>query len=69
MILPPLEWSIADTNAPVYLEERVFRQVAREICKLATDPNQVELRIRKRPEIISGKYEVARIPCSELAGR
>lgn len=65
-ILPPFEWSIADTNAPVYLEERIFRQVTLEICKLTTDKNQVELIIRKRPAILDGNYEVKRITCAEL---
>lgn len=65
-ILPPFEWSIADTNAPVYLEERVFRQITLEICKLATDKTQIELIIRKRPAILDGNYEVKRITCAEL---
>lgn len=65
-ILPPFEWSIADTNAPVYLEERVFRQITLDICKLTTDKNSVELIIRKRPAIFDGNYEVKRITCAEL---
>jgi hypothetical protein len=65
-ILPPFEWSIVDTNAPVYLEERVFRQVTLEICKLATDKSQIELIIRKRPAILDGSYEIKRISCAEL---
>lgn len=65
-ILPTFEWSIADTDAPVYLEERVFRQVTLEICKLTTDKNNVELIIRKRPAIFDGNYEVKRITCAEL---
>lgn len=65
-ILPPFEWSIADTNAPVYLEERVFRQVTLEICKLTSDKNSIELIIRKRPSILDGNYQVKRISCSEL---
>ena len=65
-ILPPFEWSIADTNAPVYLEERVFRQVTLEVCKLTTDKDNVELIIRKRPAIFDGNYEVKRITCAEL---
>ncbi|MBX7174448.1 MAG: hypothetical protein K1X72_25975 [Pyrinomonadaceae bacterium] len=65
-VLPPFEWSIADTNAPVYLEERVFRQVTLEICKLTTDKSQVELIIRKRPAIWDGNYQVKRLSCAEL---
>jgi len=68
-MLPLFEWSIADTNAPVYLEERVFRHVALEICKLASNKNQVELIIRERPAILDGSYNVKRITCAELERR
>lgn len=66
-MLPLFEWSIADTNAPVYLEERVFRQVLSEICELSTDKNKVELIIRKRPAIMDGTYEVRRISCTQIS--
>lgn len=65
-MLPLFEWSIADTNAPVYLEERVFRQITREVCKLASDKNQIELIVRERPAILDGHYKVAVINCLEL---
>jgi hypothetical protein len=65
-MLPLFEWSIADTNAPVYLEERVFRHAALEICQTANDKNQVELIIRERPAIWDGSYNVKRITCAEL---
>ncbi|MGI8468746.1 MAG: hypothetical protein ACR2N3_09855, partial [Pyrinomonadaceae bacterium] len=65
-MLPLFEWSIADTNAPVYLEQRVFRQAAFEVCKLADDKNQVELIIRERPSILDGNYKVIRNSCAEL---
>lgn len=68
-ILPPFEWSIADTNAPVYSEERIFRQITREICKLSEDKNQVQLIIRKRPQIFDGKYEIKKISCLEIENR
>ncbi|MGI8494459.1 MAG: hypothetical protein ACR2L1_03985, partial [Pyrinomonadaceae bacterium] len=57
-ILPLFEWAINDTNAPVYLEERVFRKITLEICGLADDKSQVELVIKKRPAILDGRYEV-----------
>lgn len=65
-MLPPFEWSIADTNAPIYLEHRVFRKVALEVCKLTSDKESVELIVRERPSIIDGHYEVTRISCAEL---
>jgi hypothetical protein len=65
-MLPLFEWSIADTNAPVYLEERVFRRIALEICKLASDKTEVELIIRERPAILDGSYNVKRITCADI---
>jgi len=65
-MLPLLEWSMADLNVPVYPEIRVYQQVAREICKLATNKNDVELIVKTRPEIFSGQYEVTRISCASL---
>lgn len=65
-ILPLFEWSINDTNAPVYLEQRVFRQITRQICKLADDKSQIDLVIRERPAILDGRYKTVVINCLEL---
>ena len=65
-ILPLFEWSINDTNAPVYLERRVFVQCLKEICRLANDRNQVELIVRERPAILDGNYQISRIGCAEF---
>ena len=65
-MLPLLEWSMADLNVPVYPEICVYQQVAREICKLATNKNDVELIVKERPTIPSGRYEVTRTSCAHL---
>lgn len=65
-ILPLFEWSLKDTNAPVYLEQRVFEQCLKEICRLADDKNEVELIVRKRPTILDGSYQVTQTGCAEL---
>lgn len=65
-ILPPFEWSIADTNAPLYLEERVFRKIFADVCKLAKDKDQLKLIIRKRPAVFSGNYQVKNVACREV---
>jgi hypothetical protein len=65
-MLPLLEWSMADLNVPLYPEVRVYQHVAREICKLATNKNDVELIVKTRPEIFSGQYKVTRIDCASL---
>jgi hypothetical protein len=65
-MLPLLEWSMAELNVPVYPEVRVYQQVAQEICKLATNKNDVDLVVKARPEIFSGQYKVTRISCASL---
>jgi hypothetical protein len=65
-MLPLFEWAMADLNVPPYPEARLYKQVAREICKSADDQSQVELIIRGRPGLLDGKYEVSRMSCSQL---
>ena len=65
-MLPMFEWSIAELNVPMYPEQRVFKQVAREVCKITTDKNQVELIIKERPAILDGNSKITRISCAEL---
>jgi hypothetical protein len=65
-MLPLFEWAIAELNVPVYPEQRVFNKVAREVCRLTNDKNQVELIVKKRPAIFDGNYRVTRINCAEL---
>lgn len=66
LVLPVYEWSMADLNVPPYPEARVYRQVAREICKSADGRGHVELIVRGSPAIVDGKYEVIRRNCSQL---
>jgi len=65
-MLPLVEWSMADLNVPVYPEVRVYQRVAREICKLATNKADVELIVKERPMMISGRYKVTRASCAYL---
>ncbi len=65
-MLPLFEWSIADTNAPIYPQQRVFNSVALEVCKLATDKKGVELIVRERPAFFKGTYKIRRVSCAEL---
>lgn len=65
-VLPLLEWSMADLNVPVYPETRVYKQITVDICKLATNKNEIELIVKERPTIFSGRYNVTRISCAHL---
>ena len=65
-ILPLFEWAIAEMNVPVYPESRVFKKVARVVCRSAGDKASVELIIKERPAITDGSYKLARTGCAEL---
>lgn len=65
-ILPLFEWSINELNVPVYPEQRIFRQITRQVCKLPDDKNNVEIIIKERPSIFDGNYKIRRISCDEL---
>lgn len=65
-MLPVFEWSMAELNVPPYPERRVFRQLARQVCKLAEDKSDVELVVKERPAILDGSYQVTRTSCAQL---
>lgn len=65
-MLPLFEWSMAELNVPPYPEARVFRQVAREVCRLTGDDSQAELIMRGRPALLDGSYVVSRADCVKL---
>jgi hypothetical protein len=57
---------MTELNVPPYPELRVYKQVTREICKLAKDKNLVQLIVKERPAILDGSYNVIRLKCSQL---
>lgn len=65
-VLPLFEWSMAELNVPPYPEPRVFRQVAREVCRLTGDEGGAELIVRGRPDVLDGRYVVSRADCRQL---
>jgi hypothetical protein len=66
LMLPVFEWASADLNVPPYPEPRVFRRVAREVCKSAGGESRVELIVRGRPAVTDGSFKVDRMNCSQL---
>ena len=58
-----------DMPAPVppYPEPRVYRQIARQVCKLARDESRVELIVKETPAILDGSYKVTRMNCQRLS--
>lgn len=68
-MLPLFEWAIAELNVPVYPEQRVFKEVFRDVCGLADDKNGIELIIKGKPAILDGRYQIARMSCAEIENR
>jgi hypothetical protein len=68
LMIPFFEWSSADLNVPPYPEVRVYRQLARQLCTLDSDPTNA-LIIRERPALRDGSYNVTTTTCATLLAR
>jgi hypothetical protein len=66
-MLPLFEWAMSELNVPPYPEPRVYRQIARQVCKLAGDESRVELMVKETPAILDGSYKVTRMNCQQLS--
>ena len=60
------EWSMEELSVPSYPENRVFRAVARHVCRLADRPGDVVLVVFGRPGILTGQREISRNDCAAL---
>ena len=60
------EWSMGELSVPSYPENRVFRAVARDVCRLADNPGDVVLVVFGRPGILTGQREISRNDCAAL---
>lgn len=65
-VLPLFEWAMAELNVPPYPETRVYKEVAREVCKLEDGEGRLELIVKERPAILDGSYRVTRMNCAQL---
>jgi hypothetical protein len=65
-VLDVWEWSMGELAVPSYPEDRVFRVVARDVCRLAGDPADVALVVFGRPDTLSGRRETTRRDCAAL---
>ncbi len=66
LMLPFYEWSMTELNVPPYPEARVYRRLARRLCRHADDPREVELIVKETPAIFTGNYIVKRADCRNL---
>ena len=65
-LLDVWEWSMDELAVPSYPEDRVFRAVARDVCRLAADPADVVLVVAGRPGVLTGHRETTRHDCAAL---
>jgi hypothetical protein len=65
-VLDVWEWSMDELAVPSYPEDRVFRAVARDVCRLAGDPADVALVVFGQPDTLSGRREITRSDCNAL---
>jgi hypothetical protein len=65
-VLDVWEWSMDELAVPAYPEDRVFRAVARDVCRLAADPADVVLVVFGRPGALTGDREVTRCDCAAI---
>jgi hypothetical protein len=68
-VLDVWEWSMGELAVPSYPEDRVFRAVARDVCRLAGDPADVVLVVFGQPETLTGRRDITRRDCAALARR
>jgi hypothetical protein len=65
-VLDVWEWSMGELAVPSYPEDRVFRAVARDVCRLAGGPADVALVVFGRPGTLTGHREITRRDCAAL---
>jgi hypothetical protein len=65
--LPLLQWSLGELNVPPYPEDRVYKDIARQLCKFSEKSSQVELIVRE-PRRFSEGFDVKRWNCLTLGG-
>jgi len=58
-------WAYDELHVPVYPEPRVYRQVAKLICKYA-DGERVSLWIKQKPHPLTGSFESEYYDCESL---
>jgi hypothetical protein len=66
-VLDLWEWSMGEVGVPSYPEDRIFRAVARDVCRLAGDPADVALVVFGQPDTLTGQRAITRSDCAALA--
>jgi hypothetical protein len=59
-------WAYDELHVPVYPEPRVYRHITRQICQYAEGDSNIELRIKGRPDTLSGRRGSKYFDCDHL---
>ena len=59
-------WSYGELNVPIYPEPRIYRKVADRICSYTGDSPDVRLRIKGKPNPLTGARKSAYYDCDHL---
>jgi hypothetical protein len=60
-------WSYAELNVPVYPEPRVYRRVAEQVCGYAGNSSDMRLRIKEKPNPLTGARKSEYYDCEHLS--
>jgi len=59
-------WSYGELNVPVFPEPRAYRRVAKQICEYAQNSSDIKLRIKEKPQMLTGRRESEFYDCNHL---
>jgi hypothetical protein len=59
-------WAYGELNVPAYPEPRIYRRVAERICAYADGSSEVRLRIKTKPDPLTGLRKSSLYDCNHL---
>jgi len=59
-------WAYGELHVPIYPEPRVYRHITRQICQYAEADSNIELRIKGRPDPLTGRRGSQDFDCDHL---
>jgi hypothetical protein len=59
-------WAYGELHVPVYPEPRVYRHITKQICQYAEPDSNIELRIKERPDPLTGRRGSQYYDCDHL---
>jgi predicted DCC family thiol-disulfide oxidoreductase YuxK len=65
-VLWPMTWALDALNVPAYPAVRVYKGLARAVCRQLPDPTGLILGISSKPEILTGEFTVTDYHCEDL---